>query len=315
LDGKTRKDNVGREIFRRLFFVWDCNKQVGWLKYEHLLILLHNLREVTKTYVDIVPNNNIENITKRYSFDFKRSDFEDGWVKISKVYEADYSKYLHSNLKDIELRGVNITAPNNWTFDKQILLLKGLNISDVRYSVWHKVFSKISPKFEKLLADNRWIVLNNKEDILTLHHSTRGSLIDKIDVSNVNIELKEDQKTETTVINNKSQLVFESLNSDELQDLEIINSVDFLKKEVSFFICSDSKFKSSIFDSWNNVLNEIRLHYAIASKKEKLEWIRRLDTARQILEEEIDITHCDMYAYETYFSLLTKRIYELMRND
>ncbi len=335
LDGKVRKDNVSRDISRRSFFVWDFLKQPTWFKYEYLLVLLNNLQETIKNRVDIVPNEIKENIPKQYSFELKQSDFEDGWTKLSKGYKVDYSKFVKSNLKDVQLRTINITTPDDWTFDKQILLLKGLNISDKPYFVWNKLFKDISPKFEKLLANNRWITSDNQGDSISFYHPDRGNLIGKIIANEKDIKLDDvavNQEDSKNINEENSKLIYaeetklkddykevevpKTENPDfELVDIEIASSIDFLKREVGFFICSESKFNSSIFDSWNNLLNEIRVHYANTSKKQKLEWIRRLDIIRHILEEEIDITDNDRFAYETSFSLLTKRIYELIEND
>lgn len=341
-NNQVRKDHVGRDILRRIFFVWDFFNLPSWLKYEHLLYFLWALRKITKENVDIVPNENKDGAPKQLSFEIKRSDVENFWDEESKVYKVDYGKFLESKQKDIQLQMVNITTPADWTFDKQILLLRGFSISDTRYSIWHKVAGKISPKFEKLLSgNNRWVALDEKGDYISLHRPDRIGSVEKIEAKEENIksgefdagqketkpdevevkkentktDVAEEVKTEEIALDDEETTKEKIIHPFELCDLEITHNVDFLKKEISFFICSDSKFKSSILDSWNNVLNEIRVHYANASKAEKQEWIRRLDNVRAILEEEINITHNDMFAYQTSFSLLTKRLYELMEDD
>ncbi len=313
--GETRKDNVGRDISRKLFFVWDISKQPDWLKYEHLLVLLSNLQEVTKNYVDIVPNENKENAPTLHRFEFQKSDFDDGWSKISDGYETEYNLFLHSKLKELQLGIINIATPFSWTFDKQVLLLKGQNIKDIRYFIWHKILNRIPSKFEELLSQNRWIALDEHEVCLGLFNANNGLLIEKIDIEKENSK----NRTETEKISNDNKeevkIELETISNTFLEDADIVESIDFLKREICFFICSDVKFKPSILDAWNNSLNEIRVHYKNSSKKEKLQWVNRLEFNRQILEEEITIEPCDMIEYENYFSLLNKRLYELIDND
>lgn len=363
-DGRKRKDDVGRDISRRIFLIWKISEELRWLKYEHLLVFLHYIRKFTKDNLDTIPNDDKEGKTLILTEEFNRTYIENLSDKLVERYEIDYSKFLEQYLMYVRSKNANIEVPPDWTIDKQFLLLKGFSIFDTTYFIWQKPFKKIASRFEKLLNNNRWIVLNDKDNYISFLHSARGTLVGelyvdeeiaKIQNANVThnsgsleenktseiIEPKEETAEVIEEVPNKEEVTdteenlsdekteedspanpdgaIENSNSDihsyELSDIEMIINVDALRKDVCFLICTANEFNPSILDSWNNVLSEIRSHHINSSRKQKKEWIRRLDVIREIFEEKINLDEDERKSFEHSFILLELRLFELMENE
>lgn len=316
---RIRKDNVGRNINRRTFLGWHASSQPQWLRYEHLTVLVDELRTITSQYLDVVPNDVREVLFQELSFDYSKEQLEK--LRVGVASKQTYYPAIRSQLKNLQLQSVNVEVPSNFTFDEELDLLNGFRLTEQRYSIWHKPFKKIPLKFESLLNKNRWIVLAEVGKDIQFRNAKMNDV-----VAIINPEapvLDHEGRNFSPTATNEFQTVGNSQRVDvslsepivdlEFVDPEIITNVDFLKKEVGFFLCSTNfTFPVSIYDAWNNLLNEIRVHYTAASKNEKKEWIRRLDAIRGVLEEQIEIPTQDRLEYEKSFVSLERRIMELI---